>query len=164
MKFIFKVIFKSIFYLSIAFIITCVVVCLLLKFLPFEFVKTGYEEVFRMIFLLGIPVAILLTISQIGFKKSVRNNIKTIVISRLLIAVGFFIGVFLYSNVTALDNMCSWAGGEIIFSNNSDNSVNIVRRYFGCGATDSTPGRWVISKERICHQPFFIFKKLIPQK
>ena len=141
-----KTIFKIIYYGSILFIVIVVLISILLRVLPLEFANQNNQDTFDFIFFIGIPIAILLTLSRLVFKTDVsKGKIRNILILTILTSAGVFFLFILYAFATFGSGLCSWSTGPTIFKNVSSSS-KIVWRDFGCGAVDSSPPTIEISK------------------
>jgi len=135
-----KPFFKLVYYISLAYIISCIGLSILMKILPIEFSNDTYSEDFDSIFFIGIPIAILLTLSRIGFKVELsKTQIKSAIVKTILLAVTCFVLFLFYNIVTFGSSMCTWTSGETLYRNSTNTSQKIIKRYFGCGATDSSP-------------------------
>ena len=62
-----------------------------------------------------------------------------IVRSRIIVSVLYLLFFFFYTLSTFSLDMCTWSAGETLFKNRVHQSQRIEKRYFGCGATDSSP-------------------------
>jgi len=151
-----SLIFKITYYGSIVFIALCVIISILLKFLALEFTFQYEEEFFMQAFFWGLPIAVLLTVSRVEFRPGfTKATKKKFFINTLLISFGLFV-VFIIYAFASLSDMCNWTTGETLFEHRTDHSVKILKRYFGCGATDSTPSTPGIYKETQ-FTPLFVY-------
>lgn len=118
------------------FAIAVLIILALLKFLlPIEFTSESDEEFFTGFVILGIPLAILLTLSGTikrtdTLRDMGRKIFATIFAAMIPVAIPL---------AFALNFMCDWYTEEILFDHETDSSQKIVLRSYGCGATDSTP-------------------------
>jgi hypothetical protein len=155
-----KLIFKIIYYGSIAFVAICVIVIAFLKLFQAEFTHQYQEDIFYETCFWGVPLAVLLTSSRVGFIPTFsKSRKKNIVTNTLFVSFGLLF-IFILFALASLDDMCNWSTGEIIFEHRTNHSVKIVRRYFGCGATDSSPATPGIYKETQITPLFVHFTKV----
>jgi len=138
---------KLVYFGSLTFIILLLLVQILLKITQLEFSEEKYQENFDSIFFFGIPIAIELTLARLGLKTNLsRHQTKSIIIRTTFIAVACFLLFIFYFFTTFGSSMCTWVTGETLYKNTSKKSQRVVKRYFGCGATDSSPATVAISK------------------
>jgi hypothetical protein len=136
-----------VYYGSILFIALCIFITILLIIFPLEFASDGFQDIYDASLLWGMPLAVLLTMTQIGFKKNPdRLKIKMMVIKRIIIAICYLFLFFCYAVFSFGFSMCTWSRGETILENRLNKSVRIVKRDFGCGATDTSPATVEIFK------------------
>jgi hypothetical protein len=103
------------------------------QFLPLEYADNNSEYLFENLFFLGFPTTLLLTLFfTLKEKDGIGMTIGKIAIT-IVVAVGFILMI----GMLALENMCDWSTERTIFENKQNNSIKIVDRSFGCGATDS---------------------------
>ena len=129
---------------------------IILKTLPIEFKQPDNNDIFDGMIFIGIPFAIILTISRIGFKNIQKDHIRSAITKTILIASGVFLLFVVYGFISFGANMCSWSMGETLFIHKAHYSSRIVKRYFGCGATDSSPATIGTFKTTDI-PPFFIY-------
>jgi hypothetical protein len=134
-----KPVLKFLYYFCIAFIVLIILTAAIIRFSPLEFSSKDYEEIFDILFFGGIPVAILLSACRIGFQPMNRTQKRNTIISSFLLSLGCFFLFFLYSVSTMAEAMCDYSNEELLFKKKSGTSSTIIIRYFGCGATDSSP-------------------------
>lgn len=53
------------------------------------------------------------------------------------VVVAFFI--FFMIAMGSFSDMCSWTTGNTLFQSTRNSKIKVVERWYGCGATDSTP-------------------------
>lgn len=159
-----KLISKIIYYLSIIFIIACLVISISLKFFLLEFSKSNYEKTFDDLFFIGIPLAIIFTSANVFFKNFQKSKVKSTIINKLIIAIVVFISFILYGFISFGTNMCTWSTGPTLFISKKKSSEKIVLRDFGCGATDSSPGTFGIFKVTTITPSFIYANKIDTSK
>jgi hypothetical protein len=142
-----KVFSKILYYSSLCFIVICGSLALLLKILPLEFKNADYQEKFDGLFYFGIPIAILFTGARLGFKSKYQAKISSEILKTVLLSIAVFVLFILYAIGNFGNSMCIKVTEETLFIKKNSNSIKIVRRNFGCGATDSSPGTITIEKE-----------------
>ena len=156
-----SIIFKIIYIGSIVFITLCILTAVFLRIFPLEFTSESYQRVFDDLLFCGIPVAVLLTMTRIGFKKNLdKLRIKMIVIKSIIIAICYIFFSFCYAILSFSFSMCAWSTDDTLFENTSNKSTKIVKRDFGCGATDSSPATVQIFKITQI-SPLFIYTSKI---
>jgi len=144
-------ILKTIFWIAISFIAIILIVAGLLHVLPIEFATSAYEDVFDVLLLLGLPIAIIFTLT--GTIK--RTNTAGATIAKIVLTLFAAFLPVLFAFTTAFD-LCGWSEGKILFAKKEDASTQIVLREFGCGAVDSSSPDYKVVK--ITHlTPLFIY-------
>jgi len=155
-----KLVCRIIYWLAVAFIALIILIWLAAKLIPLDFREDSYEEYFIATGFFGIPTAIIATITKIGFILSDKECKKKIITNRILMAVVLIIVGIIYFTSTALDGMCGWSKGEVIFKKKDDNDVKLVRKDFGCGAVDgSLPDTAFFSRAPVT--PIFYYYKTV---
>src|SRR6187399_945797 len=124
---------KIIFWTSIFFISFFIVVAILGRFVKVEFISNKTEYLFETVRFFGIPIAILLTLSRFIKRK---DNATSIFGKVLLMIIISGISVF-FLTISVFVSMCSWTTNKTLYIKKSNDSIKIVKREFGCGATDS---------------------------
>ena len=79
-----------------------------------------------------------------GPKEGLENGIKVFVkfsAIMLICIISFYTSLFMM-----FLNMCTYSTGDVLFLNRENNEIIIAERYFGCGATDSSPASMSIEK------------------
>lgn len=155
-----RILSKSIYSLCIVYICLCCLIALLLATLPLEFKDYRLQEKSTSLFFIGIPTAILFTLFKLGFKDRNKINPGKEVIKTVLLASGVSLLLFSYGMITFGSSMCSSVTGQTIFINKYSTSVKIVKRHFGCGATDSSPETTTISMQRDVLSTFWYYSKI----
>ena len=152
-----RLFFKIVYFGSLTFITILFVVRILLKFTSLEFSHDTYQDNFDSLFFFGLPIAIELTLSRLGFKNNLtKRQIRSIILKTTVIAIAFFLFFIIYFFATFGSSMCTTSTGETLYINSSKKSPRIVKRYFGCGATDSSPATVSISKLQAI-TPLFVY-------
>jgi hypothetical protein len=135
-----KIVFKLLYSLTIGFIVSCILLLILMNAFPLDFSDERYSDIFDSVVFAGIPIAILLTLSRLGFKvRLTKSQVRSSILCTILLSAGCFILFIFYSLATLGTSMCAWSSGEVLYRNNTKSSQKIIKRYFGCGATDSSP-------------------------
>ncbi len=147
-------ILKAIYYLSIAILIFWFLVTALLAFGPIEI--TGHLEYsYQTWRFFSIAFAILFTLAgTLGQNDSFGIWVVKIILTLIIDAFVMFVML-----MAVLGNMCSNSDGQVLFQSKSDLSDKIVVRYFGCGATDSTPATLSIAHIKYFTPHVFIVKE-----
>lgn len=155
-----KLVYKTIYWLALAFITLIFVIWLAVKLVPLEFRKSSYEKYFQLTEFFGIPIAIIVAIIKIGFMTADKERKRQIIKNHILVAAILIVISILYIVCTALDGLCSWSKGEVLFRKESNGTIKIVQRDFGCGAVDGADvsGRLFI---RAPVTPLFYYYKAI---
>ncbi|RYG00165.1 MAG: hypothetical protein EOO07_35810 [Chitinophagaceae bacterium] len=154
-----RIVCKIIYFLSIAYIALCCLVTILLAVLPLEFQNYQFGEKWDNIFFFGIPLAILFTLTRLGFKDRKTLVIWHQILATFLFSLGVFIIFFLYG-IVSLGSMCNYSTGETVFTNRHSSTTKIVKRYFGCGATDSTPPTITLARQTDVLSLFWYYTKI----
>jgi hypothetical protein len=134
-----KLFFRILYWTSLLFIGACLLVSLLIRITPLDFASASYGNRFDVLFFGGIPAAILLTISRIGFKSMDRTGKRNTIIRGFLLSVGCLIVFFLYALMTWSDGLCRYVTLRTLFTNRTVPSTHIILRGYGCGAVDGGP-------------------------
>lgn len=131
-----KRISKIFFISSVAFIVLCCLLHILIENSNFEFIH-GVDW-FDTCLVFGVPLALLIALIRMKYSSSSQgaNIVQTISIVAI---VGLAVFVFLYFFVTIVFDFCVADYGQAIYRSKENPSVQIVERDFGCGATDSGP-------------------------
>jgi hypothetical protein len=119
----------------------------LLNTLPLEIKNYTFREHAHNFIFFGIPIAILFTTSRSGFIKHSKSETRTKIHKAFLISAGVFVLFFVYAFATFGSSMCDTTTGETLFIRKNPGSSKIVTRYFGCGATDSSPAVVTTAKQ-----------------
>jgi hypothetical protein len=130
---------KIVYYLSIAFIVCCFSLLILIKIADLEFSQSSYEQFYENALFIGVPVAIFLTIFRVGFKNIPNKKIGLAITKSIIIALSYFGVYILYGIASFASDMCSWSNDDTLLVNKAYKSTMIVVRDFGCGAVDSSP-------------------------
>lgn len=154
-----RIVCKIVYILSIAYIGLCCLVAILLAILPIEFKNYQLRESWDNLFFFGIPVAILFTLARLGFKDPKTLVIWKQIVATFLLSFGVFILFFLYAVATWGRSMCQYTTGETIFTKRNSSTTKIVKRYFGCGATDSTPPHISLARQTDVLSLFWYYSK-----
>lgn len=152
-----RFIFKIIYYSCCVYIAVILLVLLALRITPLDFARTEYSDYFDTLFFAGIPVAILLTITRLGFRQMDKAGKRNAIIKTLFLSVGTFLLFIFYAAVTWADGLCHYSEGPVLFINRSHPSTRIIARYYGCGAVDSSPA----SPSAAIRKPFTPFFAII---
>jgi hypothetical protein len=128
-----KTISKILVYSSIAFIVLCILLSIIIHHSNFEFRDGG--ETFDLVLIFGVPISLLMTLLSLSYTRydSVINGIQIGV--TILVSFAFFL---VYGLMLATD-WCSYTEPDIQFIHKNDSNKVIAERDFGCGAVDSTP-------------------------
>jgi hypothetical protein len=130
-----QVLLKTVYWTSILLLSFWVLTSILLIVLPIEITNDDYAMTYRISRFFGIPITILLTLTgTIKREDTARAIVSKVFTTILLSSLIAFIIAFL-----ALLGMCGETTREVYFENKKHPSTKIVRRSFGCGATDSSP-------------------------
>jgi hypothetical protein len=144
--------YKIIYYTSICYIVICCLVAVLLNTLPLEFKSYTFREHSHNFIFFGIPIAIFFTTSRLGFIRNTKSKSGNKIRNAFLISAGVFALFFVYAIATFGGAMCDTTTGETLFIRKNSSSSKIVTRYFGCGATDSSPASVTTAKQlRLFH-------------
>ncbi len=100
-----------------------------------EFNDRNFEQTFKEIRFWGIPICILL--SLFGTVKS--EDKRSDRIAKTVLTFGAAIFAFFFMIMSIFADMCDWTNRETLFISKEDNNIKIIRRDYGCGATDSGP-------------------------
>ena len=138
---------KIIYLLSIAYIVLCCTLAILLNSIPLEFKSYRLSENADQLFFFGIPIAVLFTLARLGFKDRRNLVVWKEVLKTVGLSVGIFIVFFFYAIASFGSSMCRTTTGQTIFTKSNSSTTKIVERHFGCGATDSGPGIITIAKQ-----------------
>lgn len=141
-----KSVFKTIYYFCFGYILLIFLVALLIRITPLDFATPAYGDLFDILFFGGIPAAILLTMTRIGFRTLDKTQKRTAIITSFLLSFGCFFLFFLYALGSLGSGMCDYSNGRTLFTNRTDPSIRIIIRYYGCGAVDSSPATPSIAK------------------
>ncbi|MBC7936015.1 MAG: hypothetical protein H7Y86_11750 [Rhizobacter sp.] len=150
---------KIIYILSIAYIALCCLVAILLTILPLELKNEQLRENRDSLFFFGIPIAILFTLARLGFKNRKNLVIWKQIVATVLLSLGVFILFFLYAIASFGGSMCKYTTGETVFTKRNSSTTTIVKRYFGCGATDSTPPIITLARQTAILSFFWYYSK-----
>jgi len=131
MKYLLKIVFR----ISIAFIALNLLTTMFGDFIPLEFSKQQNKEIFEGLSFFGVPIAILLTLTGTLLKSDPQGFL----IGKVFLTVFIAVFSFIILTMALFSSMCTWTIGDEIFKNKANPEKKIVTRYFGCGATDSTP-------------------------
>ena len=151
-----KAIFKTIYYLSLCFIVLVLLAALLLRIMPLSFARPVYSDNFDTLFFGGIPAAILLTITRVGFTSLDRTGKRKLIVRAFLLSAGCLLLFFLYAVMFWSDGMCRYVTLRTLFTHRSVPSTHIVLRGYGCGAVDGGPPNLSTVKVK-SFTPFFIY-------
>lgn len=121
---------RLLFWLSICWALICIFILTIGQSLPFEFSNDNTAQGFYVLVLFTLPLAILLTLIK---QRSIRKT-QTVRILTIIAAIFSFLFLCLY---VFGKTMCGYITDEILFVNQSDKSVKIIKRHYDCGATDS---------------------------
>lgn len=102
-------------------------------FICIEFKENEVKSVYDIIRFFGLPMSVLLTLTG-TVKKTDKSDVITskILWTIFVSSISFFIMI-----ITLFVGMCSWTTNKVFFEKKDDNTVQIVERKYGCGATDS---------------------------
>lgn len=128
-----KLVYKIIYWCALAFIVLTIMVWLVAKLIPLEFRELRYEDYFATSIFIGIPVAIMTTITRVLFKARDRKSIWNGLLNRFFLAVLYFVFAGIYVTTTWGDGMCNWSTSKTLFENKQNAAVKLVARDFGCG-------------------------------
>ncbi len=145
-----KTLFKIIYRISLLFIVLILLTVLLVRFIPLEYAKPAYENYFDILFFGGIPAAILLLISRIGYAPMDSKQKKQTIIKYFLLSVGCFFIFFLYALLSWSDGMCRYNTIRTLYTHRTVPSTHIILRGYGCGAVDGGPPNISTAKLRTC--------------
>lgn len=134
-----KLFFRILYWISLLYIVTCLLVSLLIRISPLDFASSVDADRFDILFFGGIPAAILLMISRIGFKTMNRTEKRNAIILGFLMSIGCFLIFVLYAFTSFGSSLCDYSNGRTLFISRTDPSIRIIFRYYGCGAVDSSP-------------------------
>ncbi|MCJ8292192.1 MAG: hypothetical protein HRT58_20110 [Crocinitomicaceae bacterium] len=127
---------KIIFISSVAFIVLCCLIHILIKNSNFEFIDA--VDWFDDFLIFGVPIAILLTLFRIDYSSNSQEiDIVETVSTITIMALAVF--VFLYFFLSYLFDFCGTDYEQAIYRSKETPSLQIVERSFGCGAIDSGP-------------------------
>lgn len=121
-----------------------VVTTALITFGPLNFTSSATEDSFTMFRFWGLPVTILLTLSGTLSKTDSNSSQAT----KILLTIFIAIASLLFLVILLFMQMCGWSNGRAFLENRKSPSVKITKRYYGCGATDSSPDSPGIFKVR----------------
>ena len=107
---------------------------MLLSFFGMEFIDENVEQVFQEIRFWGVPICIFLTLFTIKPKEKREDKILKFFVTLVFTTFAFFIMVMLM-----FTGMCNWYNVEVMYRSKEDKELKIIRRNYGCGATDSGP-------------------------
>lgn len=124
---------KLIFWTAIILVVILIILPIMIHVLRLEFTNNDEELAYDNFTFIGLPVLIVLTLT--GTLK--RNDTAVNAISKIGITLFIALNPILIIFSTALDGMCKWTTDKDLFENRNDQSIRIVRRGLGCGATDS---------------------------
>jgi hypothetical protein len=147
---------KIAFSITMSAIVIFIALPAIFQYIHIEFSKTVYRDLFETYRFFLLPMSIL---GSLYWTVSSGHSItrKTIVLVITIVATFFSIIVL---SGTVLSGMCGWTNISVLFENNKHSSQKIVRRDFGCGATDSEgPSPSVYKLQELT--PFFIRATLI---
>jgi hypothetical protein len=133
---------KIFFRISISLFVFFCLIPILWKVQPLQFASTDIAEWFNNFFLIGLLFTFLFSLTWTLKGTNLLQSFGIIMLTLLI--TGF---VFFLIAIASFGNMCSYSTGKTIFINKK-NKDRIVLRYFGCGATDSTPASTHVSKIR----------------
>ena len=103
------------------------------NFIGLEFIDESFEQLFQKIRFWGVPICILLTLSgTIQPNETRKVKVLKFFTTLLITAFAFFIMMILI-----FTGMCNWSNSEVLYTNKDNKEVKIIRRDYGCGATDS---------------------------
>jgi hypothetical protein len=135
---------KLIFYISIFLILFWILAAMLSACLPIECTHKGLVEVYTVTRFYGFPVAILFALCG-----TVRATDSPLEIGLKVIGTVIVSGISVFVLFLALfGGMCAWSSGTTLFIHKNDPATKIVLRDYGCGATDSSPPKYALFKER----------------
>ena len=122
------------------------------QILPLQFSDEITSLFFYFLILLTLPSAILLTLlkpakNSTGTRKGL--TIAAAVIS-FIILIFFFFGKI----------MCGYITDKTLFVNKSDTTMKIVKKYYDCGATDSSFPEYEFYKTKPLIKPILYSKKI----
>jgi hypothetical protein len=121
-------------------------------FIPLEFASDSIRNDFESFRFFAFMLAILGTMA--GTLKKCDGAV-IIILKILLTLFAVFIAFFIALGM-ALGNMCGYNNHELLFIKKGNRNTTIVTRYFGCGATDSSPAvKRTVKQTRVT--PFFIW-------
>ena len=126
-------IFKIIFWVSISLITIRILTIIIGQFITVEIVDSNLRNIHDFFRGIGFPIAIIFTLT--GTIKKTDDTISKVVKSILTFI--FVAIVFFFIIASSLTEMCSCTTDNVVFENKQNNSIKIVKREFGCGATDS---------------------------
>jgi hypothetical protein len=125
--------FKIIFWTSIIFICLCVLIGIITHLLPIE-IDNKTENTYENILITWFPISILLTLSG-TIKPNDTGRTMGFKFLLTIFTTGLF--VFMIFATSLGSGMCGWTTIKVLFENKQNHSNKIVKRTFGCGATDS---------------------------
>lgn len=126
---------KLIFYFALAVIIFFIYEPIVAAILHLEFSVYSAGERFEEFRFCAIPVAIVCTLAG----TLSQSNSYPVILAKILIS--FFVAgcVCVLLIFFSFADMCAYSKGETWFVNKVNPNIKVVRRDFGCGATDSSP-------------------------
>lgn len=124
--------------------------------LGLEFKDNRVEDFFTGALFWGIP---LIVFFAVGSTVSKQDGFLEIML-KLGLTIAAVVVVFFFSVLTAFSNMCDYSTAETLFIHKKDPSLKIVVRYFGCGATDSTPATPHVQKMKPLAGIFLKFESI----
>ena len=134
--------FKLVYWTSLSLILFFIILAVARQFIPLELTNQKFQNVWDDIIFYGFTGAILFTLTGTIKKSDTSASVLNTVLLTFLIT-----GISLIIMFMALfTDMCSWTTDKVLFKNRQDHSVQIVKRNYGCGATDSGKPRTKLFK------------------
>lgn len=150
------VLFRLIYYVALLTVLILVLLVMGLGFTSLEFASARMKDAFPGLFLIVMLLAILASLSRLGYGQHPPGARRRRIVITLLIAMAVFVVYMLIGLASFGSSMCGEVTGETLYVKRGDAGTRIVRRYFGCGATDSTPATVHIARQR-SFTPWFYY-------